>query len=122
MNQISLPVVRHFDCDVAVVGGGTTGIAAAVASARNGAKTILVESRGFVGGNATAVSSYLGFHSREGILVSGGIALELHRRLRRCGGATAFYADPICGSVTVCNLDANRDGLLQSIFLPMKES
>lgn len=105
MNLLSLPVVRRFDCDVAVVGGGTTGIAAAVASARNGARTVLVESRGFVGGNATAVSSYLGFHSREGILVSGGIALELHRRLRRCGGATAFYADPICGSVTVCNPD-----------------
>lgn len=105
MNQLSLSVVRHFDYDVAVIGGGTTGIAAAIASARNGAKTILVESRGFVGGNATAVSSWLGFHSRSGVLVSGGIALELHHRLRERGGATSFCADPICGSVAVCNPD-----------------
>ena len=37
-----------------VVGGGPAGIAAAIAAARNGAQTLLVEQYGFLGGMATA--------------------------------------------------------------------
>lgn len=40
-------------CDVAVVGAGAAGIAAAVAAAKTGAKVILVERYGFTGGLAT---------------------------------------------------------------------
>jgi hypothetical protein len=40
--------------DVVVAGGGFAGVAAAVASARNGAKTLLIEHYGFLGGMATA--------------------------------------------------------------------
>ncbi len=40
--------------DVAVIGGGPAGIGAAVAAARNGAKTVLIEKRAFFGGNITA--------------------------------------------------------------------
>lgn len=41
-------------CDVLVVGGGPAGIGAALGAAAAGAKTILVERYGFLGGNATA--------------------------------------------------------------------
>ena len=41
--------------DVLVAGGGVAGIAAAIAAARNGARTLLVEANGFLGGTATAV-------------------------------------------------------------------
>lgn len=41
------------DCDVVVVGGGPGGIGAAVAAARNGAKTVLVERYGYLGGMGT---------------------------------------------------------------------
>ncbi len=47
-----LPVVR--DVDVIVVGGGPAGLAAAIASARAGAQTVLVEQFGYLGGTATA--------------------------------------------------------------------
>lgn len=47
-----LPVVD--DVDVLVVGGGPTGIAAAVAAARGGARTRLIERHGYLGGNLTA--------------------------------------------------------------------
>ena len=40
--------------DVVVAGGGTAGIAAAVAAARAGARTLLIERYGFLGGMATA--------------------------------------------------------------------
>lgn len=39
---------------VLVVGGGPAGIGAAVAAARQGAQTLLLEKRGFLGGNITA--------------------------------------------------------------------
>ena len=47
-----LPIVR--DVDVIVVGGGPAGLAAAIAAAREGARTVLVEQFGYLGGTATA--------------------------------------------------------------------
>jgi glycine/D-amino acid oxidase-like deaminating enzyme len=47
-----VPIVQQ--ADVVVMGGGPTGIAAALASAQEGADTLLVERYGFLGGNATA--------------------------------------------------------------------
>ncbi len=50
--------------DVIVVGGGTAGLAAAVAAARSGARTALIERYGFLGGMATAgmVSTICGLY------------------------------------------------------------
>lgn len=45
--------MADFGCDVVVVGGGVTGVAAGIAAARAGASTMLLEPRPFVGGNAT---------------------------------------------------------------------
>lgn len=42
------------ETDVLVVGGGPAGIGAAIAAARTGSKTILLEKRAFMGGNITA--------------------------------------------------------------------
>jgi len=47
-----VPVTKR--TEVIVVGGGPAGIAAAIAAARNGANTLLVEQYGFLGGMATA--------------------------------------------------------------------
>ena len=47
-----LPVAR--DVDVIVVGGGPAGLAAAIAAARDGARTVLIEQFGYLGGTATA--------------------------------------------------------------------
>ena len=43
-----IPVAR--EVDVMVVGGGPAGLTAAIAAARNGAKTTLVEQFGYLGG------------------------------------------------------------------------
>ena len=50
---VSFEVTREFKCDVLVVGGGPSGFSAAVCSARHGAKTILAERNGYLGGMAT---------------------------------------------------------------------
>jgi len=42
------------DVDVIVVGGGTAGVPAAIAAARQGASVILLEANSFLGGSATA--------------------------------------------------------------------
>lgn len=42
------------DYEVAVIGGGAAGICAAVAAARNGSKTVLVQDRPVLGGNASS--------------------------------------------------------------------
>ena len=46
------PELRHYD--VVVVGGGMSGLCAAIASARHGAKTALVQDRSVLGGNASS--------------------------------------------------------------------
>ena len=46
---------RHLFCDVAIVGGGPTGIAAALAAASNGSDVILVEAEPVLGGFARAM-------------------------------------------------------------------
>ena len=55
------------ECDVLVAGGGPAGIAAAIGAARRGAKTILVESKGTVGGIWTngLLGCLLGFNYTE---------------------------------------------------------
>ncbi len=48
-------ILSNLEYDVIVAGGGPSGIAAAVAAARNGAKTLLIERYGFLGGAGTAM-------------------------------------------------------------------
>ena len=49
------------EADVIVVGGGPGGHSAAVAAARNGAKTVLVERYGHLGGLATGAGDSAAF-------------------------------------------------------------
>ncbi|MCU6794567.1 FAD-dependent oxidoreductase [Paenibacillus sp. WQ 127069] len=78
---MQVPVVA--EPDVLVIGGGPAGIGAAVAAARNGAKVLLVERYGFVGGNLTVamVNPMFTFHDVNGKQVIRGIAGELVDRL-----------------------------------------
>ena len=77
--NIKTKVVGRYD--VAVCGGGVAGIAAALASARQGKKTVLFEKQFLLGGLGTAgiVTIYLPLCDGYGRQVSFGIAEELLR-------------------------------------------
>lgn len=80
--------------EVAVLGGGPAGIAAAVASARAGRRTLLIERYGFLGGMGTAagVTNFCGLHANvfgEMHRVVQGVASDLLARIDRLNGLNA---------------------------------
>lgn len=73
--------------DVIVAGGGTAGSVAAIAAARLGARTLLVEENGFLGGTATGALVTPLMPNRLGnVNLNRGITDEIKQRLRAIGG------------------------------------
>ena len=94
--------VRKFD--VVVAGGGTGGVVAAIAAARQGAKTALIEVKGYPGGTATeggtALHSFYNlwkaFPGAKKRQVVRGIPQEIIDRLAKIGG-TSGHAEMSMG-------------------------
>jgi len=102
------------DCDVVVAGGGTAGVVAAIASARQGAKTTLIEAKGYPGGmpveGGTALHSYYNlwkaFPGVEKRQIVNGIPQEIVDRLAERGGTTGhaemdvgYDYDSVCTAI-----------------------
>ncbi|MES2660520.1 MAG: FAD-dependent oxidoreductase [Verrucomicrobiota bacterium] len=73
--------------DVAVIGGGSAGLAAAVTAARQGARTLLIERHGYPGGMGTAslVHTFCGLYLLRNepgaVLANPGFATEMAERM-----------------------------------------
>lgn len=106
--------------DVIVAGGGPAGLCAAVAAARNGARTLLVERYGFLGGNATGtlVGPWMTFHSTPDNQVVEGIAEEIVRRLKEVGGTLGHVRDTTGYVATVTPFDPE---ILKAVAFDMCE-
>ena len=63
--------------DVAVVGGGSAGVAAAIAAAQSGARTLLIERDPFLGGDLISGLPILGCYNSLGERIVGGVLHEL---------------------------------------------
>jgi len=102
--RTTLPVAAA--AEVLVVGSGPAGLGAAIASARNGARTLLVERYGFLGGNLTAglVGPCMTSYSLDGqTQLIKGIFEEMVLRMERIGGAIhpskVARSTPYCGFI-----------------------
>ena len=91
--QRKIPVITT--PEVLVAGGGPAGIGAAIAAARSGVKTMLIERYGFPGGNLTTamVNPFFTFHDEKGNQVIRGIAEEFVDRMKQMGASLGHVAD-----------------------------
>lgn len=115
------------ECDVLVVGGGTSGVMAALAAAKNGAKTILVERNTFLGGAMLGGGViWMGFYNlfkpyhKEAVQLVRGLADELIERLKKENGTSGFYEELACPDHESMGLHADRE-VLPNVLLEMME-
>jgi hypothetical protein len=105
----ALPVYGEFD--VVVVGGGPAGLAASVSAAKRGARTLLVERYGFLGGMGTAggVTNFAGLYGRkngEMQQLVHGVVDDLLDRIDALGGLNAPQ-DGMQGRIRVRSYDVS---------------
>ncbi len=85
---MDLEIKRWLEFDVAVVGGGTAGTFAAIAAAKSGAKTILIEKNSRLGGTITAAHvNFPGLFYAWGKQIIDGPCWEAIKRTEALGGA-----------------------------------
>lgn len=86
IKEISRKIPVIAETDVLVVGSGPGGLAAAIAAAREGVKTMLVERYGCLGGNITQVGvEGLAWYRHEKTIDVEGIGVEFERRAKEMG-------------------------------------
>ncbi len=91
MHEPARRTTVYGEYEVVVLGGGPAGIACAASAARNGARVLLVERYGFLGGMGTAagVTNFCGLYANvHGAItqVVHGVADDLLERIRALGG------------------------------------
>jgi hypothetical protein len=86
------------ECDVLVIGGGPAGIAAAVGSARVGAKTILVERYGCLGGILSlCMMEPPSWWRQERSTMPGGVVEDLDQRMIKADAVQKTFFRPSTG-------------------------
>lgn len=111
--------------DVIVCGGGTSGTAAAIAAARTGAKTLLVERTGVLGGQMSLSGppgfAYARLFNPQGKRDIGGIVEETYQRLYRSGHALPHLRYPIREKAGYGFSYVDPDWWVDLIFTMMEE-
>jgi hypothetical protein len=106
------------DYQVVVAGGGTAGAIAAIAAARNGARTLLIERGGFLGGHIASqlLEHSAGWFDANGKKIVGGMPQELVDRLVQAGASPGHVRDDT--GYTVSRVPVNHE-LFKSVVTAM---
>ncbi|WP_055106122.1 FAD-dependent oxidoreductase [Paenibacillus ihumii] len=93
--------------DVVVMGGGISGAMAAIAASSTGARTLIIESHGFLGGTLTAngVGPMMTFHAGEKLAIQG-FTNQLIERLQKLGKSPGHIFDTVGFTYSVTPFDA----------------
>lgn len=107
--------------DVIVVGGGISGAMAAIGASRAGAKTLVVEQYGFLGGMLTAagVGPMMTFHAGDEQVIQGTTG-ELIDRLEKKGQSPGHIYDTTGFTYTVTPFDV--EGMKMELELMLTEA
>lgn len=108
-----LPIRK--EVDVLVIGGGPSGIMAAMAAAEDGLKVMLVESRSFVGGNMTIGLPILGFLGQKGNQIIKGLPQKYIDRLKAVQACSEHRPCPLHMSLTLVEPEAVKTVALQML-------
>lgn len=103
------------EVDVLVVGGGPSGITAALAAAEDGLNVTLLDSRSFVGGNMTIGLPILGFLGQKGNQIIKGLPQKLIDRLKAVDASSEHRPCPLHMSLTLVEPEAVKTVALEML-------
>lgn len=116
-------VLHEKEYDVVVVGGGMSGMIAAISSARNGAKTALIQDRSVYGGNASSETrmhiSGASCHWGKKNAAETGILMELQLENKRLNDSYNYsiWDGVLWGAVKNCsNLDSFMNTTMHKVY------
>lgn len=126
IEHLQTPITERYD--TIVVGGGTAGVVSAIAAARNGARTAIIESGNVLGGTLLSggiiwmsfFNNYLA-HDVEKKQVVGGIAAELVDRMVKTGNSPGHYEELACAGHESVGTHVDREALTCFLLSLMQE-